>query len=58
MLPVTMTFMPSLGLKSTRGMVDLHMQQPMTASRSFSEKYQCPVLASLNPEISPSTVRP
>ena len=55
---MTTTFSPSLGLKATRGIVDLHMVQLMTAVWSLSEKYQCPVLAGLKPEISPSTVRP
>ena len=58
MLPVTMTFIPSLGLNATRGMLERHMQQLMTAFWSLREKYQCPVLAGLKPDISPSTVRP
>ena len=58
MLPVTTTFMPSLGLMAMRAAVVRHITQLTTASWSLSEKYQCPVDAGLKPETSPSTVSP
>ena len=55
MHPVTVTFMPIVGVNEVYAMYLENMTQPITASASLMVKYACPLDETVYAEISPVT---